>query len=281
MFIKLLCIHNFYICKSLFNKKSKLRMLSIFKDKKLYKNLLLAVVALVLLFVGWLKYLDYYTLHDSFIKVPDFNDMQITQLDSVVEANNIRFVIIDSIFDRSRTKGVVVNQDPEPFTDVKRNRKIYLTINSLQSRKVNFPDIYDLSLRQAIRKLEKNGLEVGRLEYRADIATNKVLDYKINGIKIDVGQELYFGTVVDLLVGKGLSKQSVIVPNLIGLTRLEANIILKSTSLNIGSEIFKSSVSDSSTAVIYKQFPVGNDDNTLNIGSAIDLFFDNEKINTL
>jgi beta-lactam-binding protein with PASTA domain len=176
---------------------------------------------------------------------------------------------------------VVVNQDPEPFTDVKRNRKIYLTINSLQSRKVNFPDIYDLSLRQAIRKLEKNGLEVGRLEYRADIATNKVLDYKINGIKIDVGQELYFGTVVDLLVGKGLSKQSVIVPNLIGLSRLEANIILKSTSLNIGSEIFKSSVSDSSTAVIYKQFPVGNDDNTLNIGSAIDLFFDNEKINTL
>ena len=57
--------------------------------------------------------------------------------------------------------------------------------------------------------------------------------------------------------------------------------LLKSTSLNIGSEIFKSSVSDSSTAVIYKQFPVGNDDNTLNIGSAIDLFFDNEKINTL
>ena len=151
----------------------------------------------------------------------------------------------------------------------------------MQSRKVAFPDIYDLSLRQAIRKLEKNGLEVGRLEYRADIATNKVLNYKINGIKIEIGQELYIGAIVDLVVGKGLSKQSVIVPNLIGLTRMEANIILKSTSLNIGSEIFKSSVKDSTSAVIYKQFPIGNDDNTLNIGSAIDLFFDNVKMNTL
>ena len=256
-------------------------MLAIFKDKKLYINLLLAIITLVLLFVGWLKYLDYYTLHDKYIKVPDFNNMLIAQLDSVAEANDIRIVIIDSIFDRSRAKGIVVNQDPEPLTDVKRNRKIYLTINSMQSRKVTFPDIYDLSLRQAIRKLEKNGLEVGRLEYRADIATNKILDYKINGIKIEIGQELYIGTIVDLVVGKGLSKQSVIVPNLVGLTRIEANIILKSTSLNIGAEIFKSSVEDSASAVIYKQFPVGNDDNTLNIGSAIDLFFDQSKINTL
>ena len=174
----------------------------------------------------------------------------------------------------------MVNQEPEPLTHVKKNRRIYLTINSLQSRKVALPDIYDLSLRQAIRKLEKNGLEIGNLEYRADIATNKVLDYKINGIKAEIGQELYIGTVVDLVVGKGLSKQSVVVPNLIGLTRVEANIILKSTSLNIGLEVFKSSVNDSTSAIIYKQFPIG-DINTLQIGSAIDLFFENVKINTL
>lgn len=256
-------------------------MLTILKNKFFYKHTLLALITLVLLFVGWLKYLDYYTLHNKYIQVPDFNNMLISQLDSVVDANDIRYVIIDSIFDRSKAKGIVVNQDPAPLTDVKRNRKIYLTINSLQSRKVKFPDIYDLSLRQAIRKLEKNGLEVGRLEYRANIATNKVLNYKINGIKIDIGQELYIGAIVDLVVGKGLSKQSVLVPNLVGLTRMEANIILKSTSLNIGSEIFKSTVKDSSSAIIYRQFPKGNDGKTLNIGSAIDLFFDQVKTTNL
>ena len=106
-------------------------MSEIIKDKKLYKHLLLAIITLVFLFVGWLKYLDYYTMHDKYIKVPDFNNMIITQVDSVVEANNIRHVIIDSIFDRSRAKGIVVKQDPEPFTDVKKNRKVYLIINSL------------------------------------------------------------------------------------------------------------------------------------------------------
>ena len=84
---------------------------------------------------------------------------------------------------------------------------------------------------------------------------------------------MYYGAIVDLVIGKGLSKKSVLVPNLIGLTRSEANIVLKSTSLNIGSEIFERPVSDSSSAVVYKQFPIGNDDNTLNIGSVIDLFF--------
>ena len=256
-------------------------MLEIIKDKKLYKHLLLSIITLVFLFLGWLKYLDYYTMHGKYIKVPDFNNMLITQLDSIVEANNIRHEIIDSIFDRSRAKGIVVNQNPDPFTDVKKNRKIYLTINSLQTRKVVFPDIYDVSLRQAIRKLNQNGLEVGKLEYRANIATNKVLDYNINGIKILIGQELYVGTIVDLVVGEGLGKESVIVPNLIGLTRMEANIILKSRSLNIGSEILKFSVEDSISAVIYKQFPIGNDDNTLNIGSAIDLFFNQAKTTTL
>ena len=197
----------------------------------------------------------------------------------MVEANDIRYVIIDSIFDKNKEKGIVIKQDPYPLTNVKRNRKIYLIINSLQSKTVEFPDIYDLSLRQAIRKLKKRGLEVGKLEYRDDIATNKVLDYKINGIKIEIGQELYFGTIIDLVVGKGLSKQSVIVPNLIGLNRMEANIILKSTSLNIGSEIYESSVKDSSLALIYKQFPIGDEDNTLSIGSVIDLFFENRNNN--
>ena len=248
-------------------------MLELIKDKKLYKHLLLSITTLVLLFVGWLKYLDYYTMHDKYIEVPDFNNMLVTQLDSVVASNNIRYEIIDSVFDRSRKKGIVVSQNPEPFEYVKNNRKIYLTINSLQTRKVIFPDIYDLSLRQAIRKLNANELDVGELEYRANIATNKVLGYKINGLKIQIGQELYVGTVIDLVVGKGLSKESVIVPNLIGLRRMEANIILKSTSLNIGSEIF-TLVDDSALAIIYKQYPESDVENKIYIGSSIDLYFE-------
>ena len=255
-------------------------MFKLLKDKKLYKNVVLAGVVLILLFVGWLKYLAIYTNHDDFILVPDLYDIEISSLDSLVYSYGLRYDIIDSIFDKSKLKGVVVNQDPLPNTKVKENRKIYLTINSLQTRKVYFPDIYDLTLRQSVRKLNKNGLEVGKLTYRSDIATNKILNYKVNGINIQIGQELYHGTTVDLVVGKGLSNEKILVPNLIGLLRAEANIILKSTSLNIGLEYFNPAVVDSNSATIYKQYPSFTDGKEISIGSALDLYFEVSKNDT-
>lgn len=249
-------------------------MFNILKNRRLHKNIFFAGITLILLFFLWLRYLDFYTNHNNVIKVPDFNDLHISNLDSITEAHNLRYEIIDSIFDKSRQKGVVVNQDPLANMRVKENRRIYLTINSLQSRKINFPDIYDLTLRQAVRKLNKNGLNVGKLEYKADIATNKVLDFKINGIKLKAGQELYHGTVVDLVVGKGLSNEKVTIPNLIGLSRLESNIILKSTSLNVGMEYFGKDILDSNIAVVYKQYPISNDLDKMSIGGSIDLYFE-------
>jgi len=255
-------------------------MFKLLKDKKLYKNVFLAGVVLILLFVGWLKYLAIYTNHDDFILIPELYDIEISSLDSLANTHGLRYEIIDSIFDKSKSKGVVINQDPLPNTKVKENRKIYLTINSLQTRKVYFPDIFDLTLRQAVRKLNKNGLEVGNLTYRSDIAINKILSYKVNGIIIEIGQELYHGTTVDLIVGKGLSNEKILVPNLIGLLRAEANVILKSTSLNIGLEYFNTAVVDSNSAIIYKQYPSYIDGKELSIGSPLDLYFEVSKNDT-
>ena len=226
----------------------------------------------------WLKYLDIYTLHDKHLSVPEFYGYHVNQLDSIVEANKLRYVIIDSIFDPRRKKGIVVNQDPRPNTSVKKNRRIYLTINALQDRRVIFPNIYDLTLRQAVSKLKNLGLKIGELRYRTDLAKNKVLDFQVNGIPIQEGQELFENTVIDLIVGKGISSDQILVPNLIGLTRLEANIVLKSTSLNVGAEIFERDVKDSSIAIIYKQNPIGDDKRKVNIGSSIDIFYSQSQI---
>ena len=255
-------------------------MFEIIKNRELHKHLFFAIVTLFFLFFVWLKYLDYHTLHNNYIQVPDFNGKVTSQLDSIANANDIRFEISDTIFSLDIDRGVVVNQDPQPLVNVKRDRKIYLTINSTETKKVSFPNIFDLSLRQSIRKLKNIGLEVGELEYRANIATNKVLDYKVNGINISIGQELYIGTIIDLVVGQGNVSSDVLVPDLIGLTRTEANIILKSVSLNIGSEIFNS-VIDSSSAIVYRQSPLHNSTTLLKIGSSVDLFFNEGKYENL
>ena len=256
-------------------------MFKIITDKSFFKHLIFAGFTLIFLFLFWLKWLDFYTNHDVFIQVPDFKGVHISSLDSLVESYELRYEIIDSVFYKLEEKGVVVNQDPLPNTDVKENRKIYLTINSLQSIKVFLPDVFDLTLRQAVSKLQKNGLQVGKLEYRPDIATNKVLAFKVNGISIDVGQELYHGTVVDLVVGQGLSDEKVLIPNLIGLSRMEANIVLKSTSLNMGLEYFNDEVIDSNLAIIYNQYPKAIAEKEISIGSSIDLYFHMLKTDSL
>ena len=145
----------------------------------------------------------------------------------------------------------------------------------LKNRKVIFPDIYDLTLRQAVRVLKRNGLKVGNLEYRKDIATNKVLGFKINGISIVPGQSLFHGTVIDLVLGRSVIKEEVIVPDLIGLTSVEANIIIKSSSLNVGKEFYRNNVTDSTNATIYMQFPAPNDQSLISLGSSIDLYLEN------
>jgi hypothetical protein len=67
----------------------------------------------------------------------------------------------------------------------------------------------------------------------------------------------------------------VAVPNLIGLTLEEANIYLKSLSLNIGSINYLEeieSADDSAKAQISKHFPVRSDEPSIYMGSSIDLY---------
>ena len=242
--------------------------------KKYLKTIVFSALTLFALFFIWLKSLDIYTANNRHIQVPDFSGIHVSNLDSAFKKNNLRYIIIDSIFDKNTDKGVVVDQSPEPNFEVKKNRRIYLTINSLQRQRVYFPEIYDLTLRQAVKKLNDNKLVVGDLEYKVDIARNKILGHSVNGISINAGQELFEGTTVDLLVGKGVGDDYIDMPNLVGLNRVEANIILKTLSLNIGLEIFDSKITDSSTAIITNQKPEYIEGEKINTGSSIDLFYE-------
>lgn len=242
--------------------------------KKYLKTIVLSFVTLIALFFFWKISLDVYTKFNRNISVPDFSDIHVDDLDSAFKKNNLRYIIIDSIFDNRKEKGIVVDQSPKPNFEVKKNRRIYLTINSLQRQRVYFPDVFDLTLRQAVKKINDNKLVVGELIYIDDIAVNKILDFSVNGIKIKPGQELFEGTIIDFVVGKGIGDNLIEIPNLIGLSRVEANIILKTLSLNIGLEVFNSDDKDSSFAIIIKQKPEYKYGEKINVGHYIDLFYE-------
>ena len=240
--------------------------------KVFYKQLMYAVCTMLLLFFIFLKFIDYYTLHNKYIILPDFYGVHVDDLDSVITEYKLRYVIIDSIFNKKLDKGMILEQDPVVSTKVKENRRIYLTINALQNKIVIFPDISDFSLRQAVKKLEELDLMVGNLEYKPDLAQNVVLNHKVNGINIEKGQELFVGTTIDLVIGDGFSKKTTTIPNLIGLNKKNAITEIKIASLNLGAIIFDEGIIDSSIAIVYKQQPKVNENRKVRLGTNVDIY---------
>jgi beta-lactam-binding protein with PASTA domain len=169
----------------------------------------------------------------------------------------------------------VIDQDPISGSLVKENRRIYLTVVAKRKKQVQMPRLVDLSLRRAVSKLKALELSVGNLSFVPDMAKNAVLKQLINAKEVESGTLLPVGTSVDLVVGNGLSDVMVKLPNLKGLTKEDAEILLQMNSINVGLILYDSSVKDSSTAVVYRQRPSAEEIDLINLGRNVDIYLTN------
>ncbi len=92
-----------------------------------------------------------------------------------------------------------------------------LTINAFNPEMVAMPNLVNLPKRQAIALIESAGLEMGTPRYIPDISIDVVIKQLYNGKEIQEGDSLQKGSVIDLVLGKGLSNQRTSVPDLIGM----------------------------------------------------------------
>ena len=247
-------------------------ILQFLRSKIFFINLAVAVAVIILIFGFTYKWLDNYTKHGESISVPDLRGLQINKVDSMISNMHIHSAVVDSVYLPELPSGAITEQDPAPGSKVKENRTIYVTINSGVPAKVQMPNLIDVSLRQAQAILQTYGLKTGEFIYRADLAKNAVLEQKFHGREIKAGTMVNKGSVIDLVLGDGLGASKVPVPELTGLTRNEALFVLKGSSLNIGAIIYDANVRDSSSAKIYRQFPLHSDSATVSQGEAIDIY---------
>ncbi len=246
---------------------------SFIKSRVFWKQTLLAVLLTIVLLWFSLQLLKAYTRHGSYITVPDFKGVGLNELEDFASDNDVEYIINDSLYDYSLTKGTVAMQDPMPGTKVKKNRKIYLTVVALKPEQVSMPNLVDLTLRQATSMLETFGLKTGSLTYIPDIAHNAVLRQKHKGLDIKAGVMIEKGSRIDLVLGKGEENNSTGVPELYGKTQGEAYELLQEASLNIGNEVFLDG--NDENARVYKQQPGRNA--SIKYGGAVDLWYRSDK----
>jgi hypothetical protein len=252
-----------------------MNFLKFLTTKRFFKNLLIAIITGVFIILGAFIWLRIFTHHNQTITVPDLTGLPVEDVKIITESKKLRFEITDSIFYKELPRGSVAKQNPKPGSKVKNNRRIYLTMNAVNPEKIGMPAVTGVSLRQARAIIETYGLVLGKISYKPNIAVNVVLEQHINDSIIEVGTMINKGSKINLVLGNGLSAKSTLTPNLIGFSLFMAREFLADRYLNIGAVIYDNSMKteeDSTSAFIWKQRPVFQEGNRLQLGANVDVW---------
>lgn len=240
------------------------------------KHLILAFLLVLIIVVFTLQRLKSYTRHGESFPIPNFTGLTVEEIESIADENDLKYEIVDSIHFDGAKPGVVVEQIPEPGSEVKRNRIIFLTINSTVPEKVTLPKLTDISFRQAQALIENCGITLGNISYQPSEYNNLVLKVVQNSRELSTGDIILKGSSVDLVIGSSSGSQDTPLPNLTGLTYNEADNLLKSNFLNTGVLIYDESIitpEDTLSALIWKQYPNYQNTRIVNLGTSVDLWF--------
>jgi len=244
-------------------------------SKVFFKNLGFAVAISVGGLMLLLLVLNFYTRHGQARAVPDFYGLTMEQTAKLAKKSKLKYQVIDSVYTTLVPRGCVTEQNPKPGFKVKKWRNVVLIINAFSPEIVAMPNLIDLPIIQASYMIESSGLKMGESRYKPDLSVGFVLEQLYNGKKIAAGDSLQKGSVIGLVLGKGLSNQRTPIPDLIGLNLDPAKKKILIASLNLGTYTYDNSIKndqDTIRSFVYKQNPEYNPDGSLQLGSAIYLW---------
>jgi beta-lactam-binding protein with PASTA domain len=233
----------------------------------------LAIFVSVLLIL--LLWLNIYTRHGQAREVPLFIGRTLDEAERMAARNKFRFVVTDSVYTNFVLKGAIAEQNPAPGQRVKKHRRINVTINAFNPEMAVVPDLVGLSLRQALATVTSAGFETGKLNYSPDISVDFVLKQMHNGTELPPGDTIPKGSMIDLVLGNGLSSRRTPIPDLTGMNLERARERILNSSLNLGTFVFDNTILselDSVNAFVFKQNPEYAEEATLQLGSTIYLW---------
>lgn len=246
--------------------------------KWLVRNLLGIAFLMVIIVIACSIYLRVNTHHGKEIIVPDFTNMEVEEAVQLASMDNLKIEVIDSVYIRRMGRGLIYSQNPKSGSKVKNGRRILITINSVNPKKVQMPNLVGYSMRQAKAELNSRGLTLGRLEYVSDIATNNVLKQRYKGKDIKAGTMIDSGSQITLVVGLNEEDNQTYIPDFTGLKYLRAVDVAHDSKLNVKRLVFDKGIdsyTDSIEAVVYRQSPVPSEVSVI-MGTDVTLYLKSE-----
>ncbi|MGB5404441.1 MAG: PASTA domain-containing protein, partial [Robiginitalea sp.] len=162
---------------------------------------LLVSGVLIFLSMQWLKST---TDHGEFVQVPDLSKKSVTEMRDVLGGMDLRYEVVDSAnFDPQYPRFSIIEQNPPAGSKVKKNRKIYVTVNPSGYKTVTVPDIIQVTRRNATSMLRAVGLDVDKVTYIDELGKDMVYRIRFEGKYIKPGDKLARTSSIELVCGNG------------------------------------------------------------------------------
>tara|TARA_B100000929_G_scaffold278630_1_gene255003 strand:+ start:689 stop:1243 length:555 start_codon:yes stop_codon:yes gene_type:complete len=182
-----------------------MNFLRYFFSKYFIKQAFIASVISATIIVVVFLFLNISTNHNNYISVPDLKGILISDVEEILKENDLKFEVSDStFFNPDFPKFSVLEQIPDASSKVKKNRKIYLTINPSNYRNVAIPDIIQITKRSAIAALLSSDLEVGEITLIDNIGKDMVIQIIFENEEVDPGFLVPKKSKIDLVLGNGI-----------------------------------------------------------------------------
>lgn len=169
----------------------------------LLNGALIAVAAIVLFYIG-LLFIDVFTSHGQEMRVPDVRNLPLVQAAEKLEKAGFKWDISDSTtFSEQYKPGVVMDQDPRPFSYIKAIRTVYLKVNAMHARAVKLPKLQEVSVRQGLAMLRSYGFKNVQVDSVASPYKGLILQVTANGHQVAEGTNVSVNAFIRLTVGDG------------------------------------------------------------------------------
>ncbi len=250
-------------------------VLAFITSRIFWVNMAMAFAGVLILSLLALQLLRGYTGHNRYITVPDCQGMTLNQAKEMLDRRDLRFAVMDSLYDPALLPLVVMAQYPAVESEVKKGRVIHLTINKTRPQMVEVPvsELLEKTLRSVQFNLQGLGFRIGELIYRPGIYDNQVVELRKGGVErpLNRGAKLPKGAVIDLVVSDGNGSARIPLPDLIGMSLSEAQFVITANNLVEGSFVLDQGT-DSLLARVYRQEPEPGEDIFVREGSMINLW---------
>lgn len=224
---------------------------------KVWVNLLVAIGVFVGLVWLTFRWLEYHTDHLKEIPVPNVMNMSVQEAIKTLDDAGLEYDVDSLQYNPKFRPFQVLKMYPAPGAKVKKTRAITIIINPKTWAPVQVPDVIDRYKGLAFRQLEQVGLKVGDTLYEPNIQRDALIRMEMGGREVKPGALIPRFSVVDVVIGTG-PKRDMPVPNFVGLTVQEAEILIKENLFEVGVIDYEDGKMDKTDIIYYQDPEVGS-----------------------